>query len=95
MAALVFKVGALALKTLAKPLGDRFKNWVMTHPNYRQTVLSAAQVRQCMWGSAGSAACILLAAAQAAVGIATCPLPQALPPACHYHSRVWHCVHVL
>lgn len=44
MAALVFKVGALALKTLAKPLGDRFKNWVMTHPQYRQTVLSAAQV---------------------------------------------------
>lgn len=43
MAALVFKVGALALKTLAKPLGDRFKNWVMTHPQYRQTVLSAAQ----------------------------------------------------
>ena len=45
MAALVFKVGALALKTLAKPLGDRFRNWVMTHPQYRQTVLSAAQVR--------------------------------------------------
>jgi uncharacterized membrane protein YbaN (DUF454 family) len=44
MAALVFKVGALAMKTLAKPLGDRFKNWVMTHPQYRQTVLSAAQV---------------------------------------------------
>lgn len=45
MAALVFKVGALALKTMAKPLGDRFKNWVMTHPQYRQTVLSVAQVR--------------------------------------------------
>jgi hypothetical protein len=44
MAALVFKVGALAMKTLAKPLGDRFKNWVMTHPQYRQTVLTAAQV---------------------------------------------------
>lgn len=45
MAALVFKVGALALKTLAKPLGDRFKNWVMTHPQYRQAVLRTAQVR--------------------------------------------------
>jgi hypothetical protein len=45
MAALVFKVGALALKTMAKPLGDRFKNWVMMHPQYRQTVLSVAQVR--------------------------------------------------
>lgn len=44
MAALVFKVGALAMKTLAKPLGDRFKNWVMKHPQYRQTVLTAAQV---------------------------------------------------
>lgn len=44
MAALVFKVGALALKTLAKPLGDRFKNWVMTHPQYRQSVLRTAQV---------------------------------------------------
>lgn len=44
MAALVFKVGALALKTLAKPLGDRFKNWVMMHPQYRQNVLRAAQV---------------------------------------------------
>lgn len=43
MAALVFKVGALALKTLAKPLGDRFKNWVMTHPQYRQAVLRTAQ----------------------------------------------------
>eukprot|EP00878_Enallax_costatus_P005710 GHUV01005988.1.p1 GENE.GHUV01005988.1~~GHUV01005988.1.p1 ORF type:complete len:178 (+),score=37.66 GHUV01005988.1:261-794(+) len=43
MAALVFKLGALALKTLAKPLGDRFKNWVMIHPQYRQTVLRMAQ----------------------------------------------------
>eukprot|EP00775_Hariotina_reticulata_P002796 gene2796-3089_t len=31
------------MKTAAKPLGDRFKNWVMQHPEYRQTVLKAAE----------------------------------------------------
>jgi hypothetical protein len=54
MAALVFKVGALALKTLAKPLGDRFKNWVMTHPQYRQAVLRTAQVRATAPAAAGT-----------------------------------------
>lgn len=44
MAALLFKVAALAMKTAAKPLGDRFQHWVMQHPEYRQTVLQAAQV---------------------------------------------------
>jgi hypothetical protein len=44
MAALLFKMAALGMKTVAKPLGDRFKTWVMSHPQYRQTVLSAAQV---------------------------------------------------
>ena len=44
MAAIVFKVGVLALKTVSKPLADRFKNWVMNHPNHRQKVLTAAQV---------------------------------------------------
>jgi len=43
MAALLFKMGALGMKTVAKPLGDRFRNWVMSHPEYRQTVLKAAQ----------------------------------------------------
>ncbi len=43
MAALLFKVGTLVLKTAAKPLGDRFKNWVMAHPQYRQNVLNVAQ----------------------------------------------------
>lgn len=43
MAALLFKFGALAMKTVAKPLADRFKNWVMSHPQYRQSVINAAQ----------------------------------------------------
>ena len=37
--------GALAMKTMSKPLADRFKTWVMSHPQHRRTVLRAAQVR--------------------------------------------------
>lgn len=44
MAALLFKVGALALKTLAKPLGSRFEKWAMTHPVARRSVINASQV---------------------------------------------------
>jgi len=37
--------GALAMKTLSKPLADRFKTWVMSHPQHRQTILRVANVR--------------------------------------------------
>jgi optic atrophy 3 protein len=43
MATFMFKVGTLALKTLAKPLADRFKGYVMTHPRGREAALSLAQ----------------------------------------------------
>lgn len=43
MATFMFKLGTLALKTLAKPLADRFKGYVMTHPKGRQAALSLAQ----------------------------------------------------
>eukprot|EP00877_Chromochloris_zofingiensis_P000077 jgi/Chrzof1/1006/Cz01g36170.t1 len=43
MAALLFKVGALMMRQISKPLGDRFKNWVMSHPEYRSRVLKMAQ----------------------------------------------------
>ncbi|KAI8475921.1 MAG: optic atrophy 3 protein-domain-containing protein [Monoraphidium minutum] len=43
MAALVFKLGALMMKTLSKPLADRFKTWVMSHPQHRQNVLRMAE----------------------------------------------------
>ena len=46
MAALVFKLGALMMKTLSKPLADRFKTWVMSHPQYRRNVLRVAEVRR-------------------------------------------------
>lgn len=45
MAALLIKVGALMMKTLAKPLAVRFEGWVMGHPVARQHVIKAAQVR--------------------------------------------------
>jgi hypothetical protein len=43
MATFMFKLGTLALKTLAKPLADRFKGYVMTHPSGRQAALALAQ----------------------------------------------------
>jgi ferric-dicitrate binding protein FerR (iron transport regulator) len=33
------------MKTLSKPLADRFKTWVMAHPHYRRGVLRMAEVR--------------------------------------------------
>ncbi|GBF91036.1 hypothetical protein Rsub_03891 [Raphidocelis subcapitata] len=44
MAALVFKLGTLAMKTLSKPLADRFRTWVMSHPQHRRSVLRVAEV---------------------------------------------------
>ncbi|GFR40916.1 hypothetical protein Agub_g1572, partial [Astrephomene gubernaculifera] len=44
MAALVFKMGALLLKQMAKPLGSRFERWAMNHPVARRYVISTAQV---------------------------------------------------
>jgi hypothetical protein len=44
MATLVVKLGALALKTLAKPLSSRFQAWVIEHPIARQHAVRAAQV---------------------------------------------------
>lgn len=43
MAALLFKVGALALRTLAKPLGERFQRWVLSHPVYKPRVIGMAR----------------------------------------------------
>jgi hypothetical protein len=37
--------GTLFMKTLSKPLADRFKTWVMSHPQHRRTVLRLAEVR--------------------------------------------------
>lgn len=53
MAALVFKLGALMMKTLSKPLADRFKTWVMSHPQYRRNVLKVAEVRTPLQGVVG------------------------------------------
>ncbi len=38
MAALVFKVGTLFVRTLAKPLSNRFQSYVLGHPKMRQQV---------------------------------------------------------
>lgn len=43
MATFMFKLGTLALKTMAKPLADRFKGFVMTHPSGRQAALALAR----------------------------------------------------
>ena len=42
--ALAFKMGALALKTLAKPLASRFEKWAMGHEVARKQIIAAAQV---------------------------------------------------
>ena len=44
MAALIFKVGTLAVKTLAKPFGARFEYYIMNHPVARQKAVQMAQV---------------------------------------------------
>ncbi|KAF5837760.1 optic atrophy 3 protein-domain-containing protein [Dunaliella salina] len=43
MAAILAKIGALALKTAAKPLSSRFQAYVMEHPVARQKAVKAAQ----------------------------------------------------
>ena len=42
MATLLFKVGALTLKTVSKPLATRFEQYVMGHPTLRKQVIAAA-----------------------------------------------------
>lgn len=44
MAALVFKIFTLSIKTAAKPLAGRFQNWVLEHPTLRPAVVKLAQV---------------------------------------------------
>lgn len=43
MAALIFKLGLLTMKTAAKPLASRFEKLVMNHPAARKRVVSMAQ----------------------------------------------------
>lgn len=43
MAALVFKVFTLTIKTAAKPLAGRFQAWVLHHPTLRPAVVNLAQ----------------------------------------------------
>ena len=45
MAAFVFKVFTLSLKTVAKPLAGRFQTYVLGHPTFRGQVIELAQVR--------------------------------------------------
>uniref|UniRef100_A0A7S0YP67 OPA3-like protein n=1 Tax=Polytomella parva TaxID=51329 RepID=A0A7S0YP67_9CHLO len=42
--ALVFKVGTLVLKTLAKPIGASFQGWAMQHPLARSYIINTAQL---------------------------------------------------
>ena len=42
MATLLFKVGALTLKTVSKPLATKFEQYVMGHPTLRKQVIAAA-----------------------------------------------------
>jgi hypothetical protein len=44
MAAFAFKAMTLSLKTLAKPLAERFKSYILTHPTLRPKVIDLAQV---------------------------------------------------
>ena len=44
MAALVFKIFTLSIRTAAKPLAGRFQAWVLDHPTLRPAVVSLAQV---------------------------------------------------
>ncbi|KAL3141945.1 hypothetical protein ABBQ32_004595 [Trebouxia sp. C0010 RCD-2024] len=43
MAALVFKIFTLSIKTAAKPLAGRFQSWVLQHPTLRPAVVKLAQ----------------------------------------------------
>ena len=44
MAALLFKVFTLTIRTAAKPLAGRFQNYVIDHPTLRPAVVNLAQV---------------------------------------------------
>ncbi len=44
MAALLFKVFTLSIRTAAKPLAGRFQAWVLDHPTLRPAVVNLAQV---------------------------------------------------
>jgi hypothetical protein len=44
MATILFKVGALTLKTVSKPLATKFEQYVMGHPTLRAKVIAAANV---------------------------------------------------
>lgn len=43
MAALLFKVFTLSIRTAAKPLAGRFQAWVLDHPTLRPAVINLAQ----------------------------------------------------
>lgn len=43
MAALVFKIFTLSIRTAAKPLAGRFQAWVLDHPTLRPAVVRLAQ----------------------------------------------------
>ncbi|GMH36064.1 hypothetical protein BSKO_03932 [Bryopsis sp. KO-2023] len=43
MAAVLFKVFALALRTAAKPLGYQFQDWALQHPTFRKNAVGFAQ----------------------------------------------------
>ena len=45
MAAFLFKVFTLTLRTAAKPLANRFQAFVLSHPTLRPRVVKLAQVR--------------------------------------------------
>ncbi len=48
MAAFVFKVFTLTIRTIAKPLSKRVEAYVLDHPTLRKPVVNLAQVRDCV-----------------------------------------------
>ena len=46
MAAFVFKLFTLSLKTISKPLASRFQTYALNHPTLRAHAISIAQVRR-------------------------------------------------
>lgn len=46
MAAFVFKLFTLSLKTISKPLASRFQTYALNHPTLRAHAISIAQVRK-------------------------------------------------
>lgn len=45
MAAFIFKVFTLTIRTVSKPLAARVQNYVLQHPKLRKPVIELAQVR--------------------------------------------------